>query len=76
MQNKNYNVRLKVCVYKEIRSCIKFLQGCRSPFGPIVISPVAETIVKGIVSRDEYFFKAYSNIKVLFVHAMIGFTIF
>jgi hypothetical protein len=61
MQNKNYNVRLKVCVYNEIRSCIKFLQGCRSPFGPILVSPVAEMIVQGIVSRNEYFSKGYSN---------------
>jgi hypothetical protein len=65
MQDKNFSTmagqKFAPAVLQK-KSFLYFLQCCRSSFGPIVVSPVAETIVKGIVSRDENFFKAYSNI--------------
>jgi hypothetical protein len=39
-----------------------------------VVLVIAE--VKRIVSRDEYFFKAYNNKQVLSVHALLVFQIF
>jgi hypothetical protein len=45
-------------------------------FCEFTVVPYAFACVKGIVTRDEFFFKAYNDKKVLSVHALIKFLQF